>query len=104
MVHQDDIHTGDMAKDLITEFEGMVVAKTEWLNGCWRLSLQPKGMKDGKTVEAETFDVEQLTVTDCPHTVEQPRGFMQRIASAIAGGATGGPHEPPTRQATPPRR
>jgi len=51
---------GDIAKDTITGFEGVVVAITEWLNGCLRITIQPQAMKDGKPIGHETFDIEQV--------------------------------------------
>ena len=51
---------GDEAKDTITGFGGVIVAITTWLNGCVRMTLQPREMKDGKPIDAITFDVEQL--------------------------------------------
>jgi hypothetical protein len=53
---------GDLVKDTITGFSGVVTCKSEWLNGCVRLTLQPVKMKDGKPVESITFDVEQLVL------------------------------------------
>ena len=57
-----DVHLGDIAKDMISGFSGVVVAITDWLNGCRRVTLQPKAMKDGKPIENHTFDVEQLAM------------------------------------------
>jgi len=54
------INLGDTAKDTITGFKGIVVAETNWLNGCRRLTIQSKEMKDGRPVDAVTIDVEQL--------------------------------------------
>jgi len=57
------INVGDTAKDTITGFAGAVVARTEWLNGCARITLQPtKLSKEGKTIEAETFDETQVAL------------------------------------------
>ena len=54
---------GDALKDDVTGFAGVVVAKTFWLNGCVRLTLQPRKVgKDGKPFESQTFDVEQLSL------------------------------------------
>ena len=50
------IHLGDVARDTITGFEGVVVARTEWLTGCARLTLQPKVKKDGTLPDSMTFD------------------------------------------------
>ena len=52
---------GSKARDTISGFEGIVVAKTEWLNGCVRYTLEPTKLKDdGSTLDDETFDVQQL--------------------------------------------
>jgi len=54
------IELGDIAKDSITGFEGTVVCISTWLNGCSRLTIQPRKMRLGKPVEPETFDALQL--------------------------------------------
>lgn len=54
------IRVGDEAKDSITGYKGIVIAKTEWLNGCARLTIQPQELHDGKPIEAHTFDENQL--------------------------------------------
>lgn len=57
---KDDFALGDVLKDSITGFKGVAICRTEWLNGCLRVTLQPQDLKDGKPIEAQTFDVEQL--------------------------------------------
>lgn len=55
------IDLGDLAEDTVTGFRGIVTSKTQWLNGCWRLGLQPQKLgSDGKPVELQVFDIEQL--------------------------------------------
>lgn len=56
------VQLGDKVKDTISGFSGIVVAKTEWLNGCVRVTIQPLIGKDGKLPESATFDIEQLVV------------------------------------------
>lgn len=56
------IQVGDLVRDTITKFDGVVVAITEWLNGCVRVTVQPKQLKDGKPIDTFVFDVEQLQV------------------------------------------
>lgn len=56
------IELGDKVKDIITGFEGIVVAKTEWLNGCVRCNIQPQKLKDGKMLDTETIDEQQLRI------------------------------------------
>jgi hypothetical protein len=58
-----EIKLGDVAKDTITGFEGVAIARTEWLNGCVRISLQPKKLQEnGKPIDSETFDETQLAI------------------------------------------
>lgn len=66
---------GDVAKCKITGFKGAIVAITNWLNGCVRITLQPEKLENGKPVEAITFDVEQLEIVKAgKHSVSQPSG------------------------------
>ena len=53
---------GDRVKDRITGFSGIVVARVEWLNNCNRYTVQPEVLKDGKPVESQTFDEDDLRV------------------------------------------
>ena len=55
------VQLGDVAKDTITGFTGVVVARTEWLHGCERLTLQPQTLnKDGEPIESKSFDEPQI--------------------------------------------
>lgn len=51
---------GDEVKHKITGFAGTVIARTQWLNGCRRYTIQSKGLKDGKTIDPEVFDEGEL--------------------------------------------
>lgn len=57
------VQLGQECKDVVTGFKGTVVAITEWLNGCRRVTLQPKIGKDGKIPDNHTFDEPQLEVS-----------------------------------------
>jgi hypothetical protein len=59
-----NLSLGCVAKDKISGFTGVVVAITEWLNGCQRATIQPKELKDGKPIDAHTFDAEQVEVVE----------------------------------------
>lgn len=89
MANRGDIRLGDEAKDSITGLTGVVVAITVWLNGCERVSIQPRELKDGRPVEPSAFDVEQLEVV--------------KASASVPLRKTGGPHDPPTRHADPVR-
>lgn len=71
-----DINLGDIAKDTITGFTGVVVAESRYLNGCMRMSLQPQELRDGKPIEWQAFDVEQIELVSRaqPRKVEPSGG------------------------------
>lgn len=54
------INLGDKVRDRVTYLEGIVVARTEWLNGCIRMTVQPQELKDGEPVKSSGFDIEEL--------------------------------------------
>lgn len=86
----DTIELGDVAKDNITGFTGVLVAKTIWLHGCVRLTLQPQTLnKDGKVIESDTFD--------------EQRVVLVKKVKAAGTVDTGGPRPAPTRERTPKR-
>ena len=82
-----DIKLGDKAKDTITGFTGIVVAITDWLNGCRRITIQPQALHDGNPVKSEGFDVEQLEAVSNEPEFGAP--------------TTGGPKPAPTRNPDP---
>jgi hypothetical protein len=69
---------GDKVKDIVTGFKGVVVSAHNYLNGCTRLTVQPKLGKDGKMPDTETFDAPQLKI-------------ITQEAHSIGNTITGGP-------------
>lgn len=65
------INLGDEATDTVTGFTGVAVSRTEYINGCTRVSLQPKIKSDGSLPSYETFDEPQLVVVEAQKV---PRG------------------------------
>lgn len=57
---ENEIVLGCLAKDTVTGFTGIVNTKTEWLNGCVRYGLQPRELHEGKLIESQCFDREQV--------------------------------------------
>ena len=56
-----EIQLGDIVKDTISGFVGIAVAKAEYIEGCNRITVQPK--YDGKELkDVETFDEGLLEV------------------------------------------
>lgn len=56
------INLGQEVKDVVSGFKGVAVAKHLYLNGCSRITVQPKIDKDGKLPESQSFDEPQLKV------------------------------------------
>lgn len=53
---------GDRVRDRVTGFSGIVTARTEWLNKCVRILVQPEKLHEGKPIEAQSFDEEQIEI------------------------------------------
>jgi hypothetical protein len=88
------INLGDLAKDTVTGFEGICVARTEWLNGCVRVSLQPQKVgKDNKPAEIQAFDQEQLVVVKAGKVPSFESTMVERPRAR-----TGGPMPDPVRR------
>lgn len=83
------IKLGDKARDKISGFEGTVIAQHVYLNGCVRFSIQPNELKDGKRIESDAFDVEQIELVQAD----------QHAALARSGG----PEHTPSRPSIPAR-
>ncbi len=81
------IDLGDIARDQITGFQGVVIGITKWLHGCERMTIQPRELKDGLPIQPQSFDVPQLEL----------------ISKAVAKttGDTGGPRPEPVRRHAP---
>jgi hypothetical protein len=78
------IQLGDVARDTITGFEGVVIGTSDWLYGCRRMILQPKALLEGKPVESQSFDEPQLVLVSPPKPPSPPV-------------RSGGPRPTPTR-------
>jgi len=57
------LELGKEAKDLITGFEGILVARAEHLFGCNTYGIAPKVLKDGKRIDTEWFDEGRIEIT-----------------------------------------
>lgn len=66
------IKIGDKVKDRVTGLTGIVVARTDWLNGCVRMVVQPQELKDHKPVEASSFDIEELILLEADALAPKP--------------------------------
>lgn len=87
------IKLGDLCKDVITGFSGVCDSRHEYLNGCVRIGIQSREMKDGKPVPAQVFDEPQVVATNGSIFTEMNSPDKPR----------GGPHDDPQREAAPAR-
>lgn len=55
-----EFELGDKLKDLISEVEGVCIGRIEYLNGCTQYAIKPKKLKDGKVLDAEWVDSQQV--------------------------------------------
>lgn len=55
-------YLGKMAKDKITDFEGIITSKHIYLTGCTQYGIQPPIDKDGKVPEKGYFDVGRIQI------------------------------------------
>jgi hypothetical protein len=57
------IQLGDRVKDIVTGFTGIAIGRTEWLNGCARITVQPEKLtKENKIADTGCFDEPQLVL------------------------------------------
>jgi len=55
---------GDVAKDKITGFEGVIIGRHQWLNNCNTYSIKPRTLKDGAPQDSQSFDEPQLDLAE----------------------------------------
>ncbi len=95
------IPLGAVAKDTITGFEGVVTGRTEWLNGCVRLYLQPQELHEGQPSKERTFDEPQVVRVQSHYV---PDAADTELEGWTSGGTpTGGPRKGPGRRSDPVR-
>jgi len=58
MKKETKVELGDIVQDPISDLTGTVVAITEWLVGCRRITIQPKAKK-GEVVYPDSFNMDE---------------------------------------------
>ena len=56
------ITLGQKAKDKVTEFEGIIIGRIQYLTGCDQYGIVPPA-KDGETKECQWFDEGRVEIT-----------------------------------------
>ena len=73
------ITLGNKVKDSITGFEGIAIARIEYLNGCVSFEVRPLELKDGLLQDTEWIDDQQLDSSS-----ESPNGGVGNRPSAFS--------------------
>ncbi len=66
------IKLGDEVRDRVTGFQGIIIARYQYLTGCERMEVQPPIDKDGKMCAGVVFDIAMLELITA-----------DRVASAV---------------------
>ena len=56
------IKLGEEVRDSVTGFEGITMARAEYLNGCISYQVLSRVLKDGVPMRPEWFDEQRLTL------------------------------------------
>lgn len=87
------VNCGDLVKDLVTGFEGVVIMRTSWLHGCDRITVLPMGLnKDGQPKDDQTFDEQRVEIIErnkVPARVVDPASVQVGIGSECKDTMTG---------------
>lgn len=68
------IPLGVEVKDTITGFRGTVIARTVWLHGCIRITVQPKAKDDGTQPDGVCIDEPQLELVKAARAQAKGKG------------------------------
>jgi hypothetical protein len=58
------VQLGDRVRDRISGFEGIVTGKHEYLYGCRRVTVSPTELKEGKRIESDWLDEDQVDLVE----------------------------------------
>jgi hypothetical protein len=72
------IEKGDLVKDKITGFQGVVVCVLDYLHGCFRLAVQSLELKDGLPKDHQYFDSHQLEIVEKGFYFKEPVKIAER--------------------------
>lgn len=82
-----EANLGDRVRDKITGCQGIVIAVTNWLHGCTRVTVQPEEKKDGKPVDnfcvdspqAEVLEVSAIVVQEWKEFIDRKHGDREDV-------------------------
>ena len=78
---------GDYVKDTVSGFKGIAVSRHIYLQGCDRITIQPKIDKEGKHPEGHTFDEPQLEILKSQKIkLQRPKTFVGGVDKYVDKG------------------
>ena len=77
------IKLGDVVKDVITNFEGIVTSKCKYITGCTHYGIAPLELKDGRPQESYWLDSQRIE-------------FVKKSALSKSASPKGGPQSHPS--------
>jgi hypothetical protein len=83
------IKLGSKVRDVVTGFEGIAVAKVEYLTGCTQYGIAPRIDKDGKPQDAIYVDEARLEIVDGGVLAHFQRSQMAQLHAVAPGGDMG---------------
>lgn len=93
---------GDQVENLVTGMRGVVVARHEYLFGCYRYSVKPRGNKDGKPFDDWGADEGEIRIVPVESEArEAAEALKDNRRAARAARDPGGPRDDPHRPARP---
>ena len=67
-----EVEKGDLVKDKITGFTGLVICILDYLHGCKRLAIKSKDLKDGLPMDEQYCDENQVEIIEKGHYFKEP--------------------------------
>ena len=75
------LELGQIAKDKITGFQGILTARCEFLTGCNRYCIQPQDLRDGRIIDSIYFDEDQIQIIGNGISAEDVQGDKKGACS-----------------------
>ena len=63
---------GDKVKHDLTDYTGTIIARTQWLSNCNTYSVKSRALREGRPIDAVTFDEPELALIK-PKTHKESR-------------------------------
>ena len=71
-------NAGDKVQHMITNYEGIIIARTQWLNNCNTYNVKSQSLKDHQPIDSVVFDENELVLVE-------PRAFQEKKEEKTGG-------------------